>query len=152
MWWNLHPSKAPAKPAFARCKSCKVQYTKPWSACATARQNYNLYILLICMWFSGKWAMMSHEMPWKSRKHVRILSQSNVFYKKLASFPNGDWSLFFLGRPLQETFLSMACIHQLVMVYNDWALALPLGSDICNQSRLVVCSLHHLSRTKFNKT
>lgn len=91
-------------------------------------------------------------MPWKSMKHVRILSQSNVFYKKLASFPNGDWSLFFLGGPLQETFLSMACIHQLAMVYNDWALALPLGSDICNQSWLVVCSLHHLSRTKFNKT
>lgn len=38
------------------------------------------------------------------------------------------------------------------MVYNDWAMALPLGSDICNQSWLVVCSLHHLSRTKFNKT
>lgn len=53
-------------------------------------------------------------------KHVRILSQSNVFYKNLASFPNGDWSLFFLGRPLVETLLSMACINHLVMVfYND---------------------------------
>ena len=37
---------------------------QPVSQLNKIRLGYNLYILLICMWFGGKWPMKCHENPW----------------------------------------------------------------------------------------